>query len=165
MASRKRTRRSSVTGRARREAAGATRPARSPPVLDRQHAVEGLVAARLHLFGEALQPAEFLERPHLRDVRPLAGQLEDQALLLQLAQRLAHRDAAHAVLRHQRALGRHRVVRLPGAADDQLAQFLPDAGIERGRTAASGMRGRREAGRVSGLFMAVMTVMTKLDGR
>jgi len=47
---------------------------------------------------------EFLERPHLRDVTPLPASLKIR-LSFCSSPTPAHRDAAHAVLRHQRALG------------------------------------------------------------
>ncbi|MNS70438.1 hypothetical protein D3C72_1037810 [compost metagenome] len=73
-------------------------------------AVDHLVAAPGHRLGEALQGADVLEGFRLGDERAFAVDLEDQPFLLQIAERLAHGDAADLEQRAELAFGRHLAV-------------------------------------------------------
>ncbi len=101
--------------------------------LDRQHARHVDVAA----FGDLLVDVAHLQhvgdRVQLRHVRARALAALDEALVLQLAQRVVHRHAGAAELLHQLSFGRQLHARLPAALGDALA----DRGLDvLGRQAA-----------------------------
>ena len=108
------------------------------------HLVDDLVAHRRHRLGEALQRRHVLERLRLRHEGALAVQLEQQSFLLEIAERLAHRDAADVEHRAEFVLGRHPAVRRIGAVQNACAQRVLDLHVERGR------RQRHDVGEVIG---------------
>jgi hypothetical protein len=116
--------------------------------LDQQHLVEDRMALAGHGFGQALQAAEFLVGLGRRHKGALARHFEDQPLMFQRLQRLAHGDARDTVVLHQLGLRGHAPMRRPGAADDALAQILADARVQGHRVVAP--QGSRRSGRRSG---------------
>ncbi len=58
--------------------------------------VDDLVSHGRHRFGESLQRRDVLKRFRLGDERAFAVQAKDEPFLLQIAKRLADRDAADA---------------------------------------------------------------------
>jgi hypothetical protein len=96
-----------------------------------EHLRKGLVARRPHGLAEALQARQVLERLGLGDEAALAGDLEDQALLLQVAHGLADRDAADREGLHHLALGRHLGVRRVGAVEHAPANDFADLRVHR----------------------------------
>jgi hypothetical protein len=83
-----------------------------------------------HRFAEAFQPRQFLARAVLRHEGALAGHLDDHAFLLQVAQRLAHGDAAHAE-DADLAFGGQPGLRGVGAVDDTFAQPFTHLRVQR----------------------------------
>ncbi|MCY1376413.1 hypothetical protein D9M69_639010 [compost metagenome] len=96
-------------------------------------AVEHFVAHLRHGLGQALQGADVLEGLGLGDEGALAVDLEDQPFLLQVAQRLAHGDAADIEGLAQLAFRGHAAVGRVGAVEDAPAQQLLELAVERYR--------------------------------
>ncbi|MNM80309.1 hypothetical protein D3C81_922750 [compost metagenome] len=95
--------------------------------------VQHFVAHLRHRFGQTLQGAHVLERLGLGDEGAFAVNLEDQALLLQIAQGLTHSDAADVERFAQFAFRGHAAVGGVGAVEYALAQQFLELGVERYR--------------------------------
>ncbi|MCY1183510.1 hypothetical protein D9M73_241400 [compost metagenome] len=96
-------------------------------------AVQHFVAHLRHGLGQALQGADVLEGLGLGNEGALAVDLEDQPFLLQVAQCLAHGDAADIEGLAQLAFRGHAAVGRVGAVEDAPAQQLLELAVERYR--------------------------------
>ena len=94
-------------------------------------AVDDLVAHLRHGLAQALQGADVLERLRPSDEGALAVDLEDQPFLLQVAERLAHGDAADVEGLAQLVLRRHAAERRVDAVEDAPAQQLLELAVQR----------------------------------
>lgn len=94
-------------------------------------AVDDLVAHLRHGLAQALQGADVLERLRSGDEGALAVDLEDQPFLLQVAERLAHGDAADVEGLAQLVLRRHAAERRVDAVEDAPAQQLLELAVQR----------------------------------
>ncbi|MNO83280.1 hypothetical protein D3C76_745810 [compost metagenome] len=94
-------------------------------------AVDHLITATGHGLGEALQGADVLEGFRLGDEGALAVDLEDQPFLLQIAEGLAHRDAADLEQRAELAFGRHLAVLRVFTVEDARTEDVAQLGVQR----------------------------------
>ncbi|MCY1443317.1 hypothetical protein D9M71_597250 [compost metagenome] len=100
-------------------------------MLEAAQAVEHFVTHLGHRLGQALQGRYVLKGLGFGDKGALAVDLEDQAFLLQVTQRLAHGDAADVEGLAQLMLRRHAPQRRIGAVKNACAQQFLELGIER----------------------------------
>ena len=94
-------------------------------------AVDHLVAASGHGLGEALQGADVLEGFRLGDEGALAVNLEDQSFFLQIAEGLAHGDAADFEQRTELAFRRHLAVLRVFAVENAGTQDVAQLSVQR----------------------------------
>ena len=91
----------------------------------------GLQPAEHHVFGEAEKLIEILVDARLGDERADVLAPVDDAVVLQLAERPAHRLARRAVTAHQFGLGRQSRVRRHLLARDVVAQGIRNGDVHR----------------------------------
>src|SRR5690606_3417618 len=97
-------------------------------------------------FGKALQARDILESLGLGDEAALAVNAENKAFLLQIAERLAHGDAADTEDGAELRLRWHAAVRRIAAVENVRTQLLADLAVQ-GRSI--GRQQRRQGGEFS----------------
>ena len=93
--------------------------------------VDDFISHRRHRFGEALQRTDVLEGFWLGDEGALAVKFENEAFLLQIAERLPHGDAADVEHRAEVVFGRHLGMGCIRAIENARAQRRLDLLVER----------------------------------
>ncbi|MNN42175.1 hypothetical protein D3C81_1563350 [compost metagenome] len=94
-------------------------------------AVDHLIATAGHRLGEALQAADVLKGFRFGDEGAFAVDLEDQPFFLQIAQRLAHGDAADFEQRTEFAFGGHLAVLRVFAVENPRTEDVAQLGVQR----------------------------------